>query len=116
MGAETLDESTFDEHIGKYLKEAYSNVKSFKATNCEIDGDKLIVEGVIGFNSGKEKPTKFEFSENGKGLLEGCNRGIAGNRRAFRLDCSIKDGSLITEGLSWRYRIDKALVKGKTNG
>ena len=47
-----LDESSLNKHIDEYLKEVYSNVKSYKTTGCELKEGKLIVEGKISFNSG----------------------------------------------------------------
>ena len=47
-----FDEESFDELGEGYLKKVYENVNSFKTSNVSFIKDKLILEGVIKFNSG----------------------------------------------------------------
>ena len=110
-----LDENSLNKHIDEYLKEVYSNVKSYETTDCELKEGKLIVEGKISFNSGKEKLTMFEFLPSyrkGKLFFEGYNKDFSEDK-AFTLNCSInKSKTLITESFGYKYKINKNLVKG----
>ena len=110
-----LDECSLNKHIDEYLKEVYSNVKSYKTTDCELKDGKLIVEGKISFKSGKEKLTMFEFLpayRKGKLFFEGYNKDFSEDK-AFTLNCSInKSKTLITESFGYKYKINKNLVKG----
>ena len=110
-----LDECSLNKHIDEYLKEVYSNVKSYETTGCELKEGKLIVEGKILFNSGKEKLTMFEFLpayRKGKLFFEGYNKDFS-EGKAFTLNCSInKSKTLITESFGYKYKINKNLVKG----
>ena len=110
-----LDEDSLNKHIDEYLKEVYSNVKSYETTDCSLKEGKLIVEGKISFNSGKEKLTMFEFLPSyceGKLFFEGYNKDFSEDK-AFTLNCSInKPKTLITESFGYKYKINENLVKG----
>lgn len=110
-----LDEDSLNKHINGYLKEVYSNVKSYETTDCELKEGKLIVEGKISFNSGKEKLTMFEFLPaycEGNLFFEGYNKDFSEDK-AFTLNCSInKAKTLITESFGYKYKINKNLVEG----
>ena len=110
-----LDECSLNKHIDEYLKEVYSNVKCFEATDCKLHEGKLIVEGKISFNSGKEKLTMFEFLPNyceGKLFFEGYNKDFSEDK-AFTLNCSINESkTLITESFGYKYKINENLVEG----
>ena len=110
-----LDECSLNKHIDEYLQEVYSNVKCFEATDCRLHEGKLIVEGKISFNSGKEKLTMFEFLPNyceGKLFFEGYNKDFSSDK-AFTLNCSINESkTLITESFGYKYAIGENLVEG----
>ena len=110
-----LDESSLNKHIDEYLKEVYSNVKSYETTGCELKEGKLIVEGKISFNSGKEKLTMFEFLPaycEGNLFFEGYNKDFSKDK-AFTLNCSINESkTLITESFGYKYKINENLVEG----
>ena len=112
---ENLDESSFNEHVTNYLKEVYSNVKCFEATGCAFKEGKLIVEGKISFNSGKEKLTVFEFlPAYGEGSLfcEGYNKDFSEDK-AFTLNYVVEsDHSLVTQSFGYKYKINEQLVEG----
>jgi hypothetical protein len=101
--AEDFDEKGFNESVNKYLTNTYENVKCFEATNCKIENKKLVVEGVISFNSGKTRKTTFEFEQvelaENKIVLNGTNQTLA---EAFVLTCGINEKTLITEGFTKR--------------
>ena len=110
-----LDECSLNKHIDEYLQEVYSNVKSYKTTDCEFKEGKLIVEGKISFKSGKEKLTMFEFLpayDKGKLFFEGYNKDFS-EGKAFTLNCSINESkTLITESFGYKYKINENLVEG----
>ena len=56
-----FDDETFDGLGEGYLKKVYENVQSYKTTDCSMKDDKIMLEGVITFNSGAKKKTSFIF-------------------------------------------------------
>ena len=109
---EDFDEESFDSHITEYLTEVYSNVKTFKTTSCSTDKGRLIVEGLLTFNSGKAKTTKFIFEGSRKGIC-GYNSDIS-DSKAFSLKTSVVENRLLTEGIKYKYSIGETLIKGDT--
>jgi hypothetical protein len=113
---EDFDDETFNKLTEGYLTEVYSNVKSFKATGCDLKDGKLVVEGNITFNSGKVKPTTFVYeakeAADKKVVLEGLNADFA-TEKAFVLSCNVdKANCLIVESLNYKYAINETLVEG----
>ena len=113
---EDFDDETFNKLTEGYLTEVYSNVKSFKATNCDLKDHKLIVEGTITFSSGKTKPTTFEYeakvTSDKQLVLEGLNADFA-SEKAFMLNCKVDtENRLIVESLNYKYTINDTLVEG----
>jgi len=112
---EDLNEEAFNTKISEFLTEVYSNVKSFTATECQLIEEKLVITGKIGFNSGNEKLTVFEFLPNyGDGHLffEGYNKDFSEDN-AFTLNYSINESKeLITESFGYKYKINETLVEG----
>lgn len=108
-----LDEETFDELGESYLKNVYNNVESFKTTKGYINEDKIKLEGMITFTSGKKVKTSFLFesshvSNRGKYKFLGENLQITNRKKAFILTGNIKDGKLISESLSYNYNAKDA--------
>ena len=113
---EDIDDETFNKLTESYLKDVYSNVKSFKATGCDLKDNKLVVEGTITFNSGKTKPTTFVYeakkAANKKVVLEGANADFT-SEKAFTLNCKVDtENCLIVESLNYKYSINNTLVEG----
>ncbi len=115
---EDLHEESLNKHISDYLTEVYANVKNFEATNCSFKGNTLVVEGIINFNSGKSRTTKFEFTESkdselGRVILEGYNKELAEDSH-FTLNCLLENSGkcLVTEGFGYKYTINNTLVEG----
>ena len=113
---EDFDDETFNKLTENYLTNVYSNVKSFKTTQCDLKNGKLVVEGIITFNSGKTKPTIFEYeakvSADKQVILEGLNADFA-NEKAFILNCKIDTANrLVVESLSYKYTVNDTLVEG----
>lgn len=109
---EDLNEEAFNKHVTAYLTEVYSNVKDFVATECNLESNKLIIEGLITFNSGRTKVTTFVFEDiNNK--LAGTNKELAENA-SFVLNYKLENKTLITESLQYSYTINNTLVEGLT--
>ena len=58
---EDIDRQSIEESIGKCFKENFDKIKFFKLGSIFPKKDSFIVEGVIGFNSGLKKNTRFNF-------------------------------------------------------
>lgn len=106
---EDFDSDSFDELGEAYLKAVYENVSSYKTTDVSSQGNTLVVEGLIKFNSGKMKPTKFVFeaktaTKNNKLRFIGENKNITRGRKAFTLiGTSNENKSFITERFNYNY-------------
>ena len=61
VSVDDFSEEEFDEIGERYFKEAYKNVKGYKTTNVFQNGNRLKVEGIVTFTSGKSKKTNFVF-------------------------------------------------------
>ena len=113
----SLSDETFNTLVNKYLEATYNNVETYTTTSCDLDENKLIVEGVIKFKSGKEKPTKFvlesKVGKNNKFRFVGMNETFSKSKRTFNLVCSNDNGNLMCESLSYGYTTKDKEVKGK---
>ena len=104
-----IDETSFDELGESYLKKVYENVNSFKTVSGTLDKDnKLVLEGVIEFKSGKKAKTTFlfeakEVTRKGKIKFIGENVNLSKNKRAFTLTGSTKNKNLICEQFNYNY-------------
>ena len=112
-----FDEDSFDELGESYLKKVYENVDSFKCINISDNENKLFIEGLITFNSGNQKKTKFVFenqgvSADGKTIFEGFNKEIARGNKSFTLNGVVSGNKIVCESLQYRYNQDKNKVSG----
>lgn len=103
-----FDEEEFDELGESYLKEVYDNVKSFKTTRGIMDKDRIKLEGIIEFNSGKRAKTSFVFEKymttpRGKFKLLGENLQLTSRKNAFILTGNINGRKLCMESLTYKY-------------
>ena len=103
-----FNEEEFDELGESYLKEVYDNVKSFKTTRGVMDKDRIKLEGIIEFNSGKKAKTSFVFEKymttpRGKFKLLGENLQLTSRKNAFILTGSIQERKLCMEALTYKY-------------
>jgi len=119
IAVESFDERVFDRLVTRYLKETYSNVDSYRTSKAGVSDaeGKVVMEGVIAFKSGKEKPTKFvfeakEMTKAGLLKLVGVNETFS-SKRAFTLTGSVNEGKLLSESLSYRYEAEGKKVRGK---
>ena len=104
-----FDEESFDDLGESYLRRVYENVNGYKTTKIASRNGKLIVEGIIKFNSGKSKKTSFIFesfktTKSGKVKFIGENAQITRGRKAFTLTGNVKGKKFITESLNYNYR------------
>ena len=104
-----FDEGAFNELGESYLTKVYDNVKGFKTTSVSERNNKLVVEGIINFNSGKQKTTSFIFeakdaTRSGKVRFKGLNEQISRGKKSFTLTGNIKNKKFISESLNYNYR------------
>ena len=109
-----FDEETFDELGESFLKNTYENVESYKTESIkEQDENKLVVEGLITFNSGKVKKTSFIFeakdiTKSGKVRFIGENCQLSRGKKSFTVAGKIQEGKFISESLNYNYRAKDA--------
>ena len=114
-----IDEEGMDELGEAYLKQVYENVNSFKTSKATLRKDKMIIEGVIAFNSGKKAKTQFlfeakEMTKKGKLKFLGENKNLSKNKKAFTLTGSMSGSKLMVESLNYNYSgIDSKTGKAK---
>lgn len=112
-----FDEETFDEIGESYLKKVYENVNSYKTKNVSCKGNKLFVEGLITFNSGKKRNTTFIFesktaTKSGAVKFLGKNKELSGAKKAFSLKGRVNNGKLMTESLTYSYKSNNKSIRG----
>lgn len=112
-----LDDESTQEVVENYLKEVYDNVKSFNLTDASLTDDHMLIEGMINFNSGKQTKTGFIFTpdraENNKIRLRGMNEHFSKDPKAFSLVGCVEGKKFIAESLSYNYKLDEQLIKGR---
>lgn len=116
---EKLDESKFDRLAKKYLNEVYDNIESYSTQRGTIDNEsnKIIIEGKVTFKSGKVKDTKFvfearEITKKGKIKLVGINETFT-KKKAFTLVASVEGNNMLSESLTYSYKIEDKKVYGQ---
>lgn len=107
-----FDEESFDDLSEQYLKEVYDNVKAYKTTKASTDGNKIKLEGVITFNSGKKGKSTYIFEaqdklKNGKLRFVGMNEALSKNSRAFSILGNNVNKKFISESLTYNYNVKK---------
>ncbi len=113
-----FDEESFDELGESYLKKVYENIDSFKTSNVSFIKDRLVVEGVIKFNSGKSKKTNFIFesreaTKSGKVRFIGENKEIARGRKSFTVTGKVDNKKFMSESLNYNYGVKGANGKAQ---
>lgn len=114
----SFDENELSELGESYLKKVYENVDSFKVSSIKSEDKKLLVEGVITFNSGKKSNTKFVFEDirrkkNGCIKFIGENLQISKNKSAFAFTVSLDGNKGIFESFNYNY-LGKDSKSGKS--
>lgn len=115
---EEIDEESADNLGESYLKRVYENVDSFKTTNSYIRENKIILEGVISFTSGKKSKTGFileskSADRTGKVSFTGYNKHFTDNKNAYLFEGKIKDKRLVLEKMSYRYSLNENMIRGR---
>ena len=102
---DNFDEESFDEKMDKRLKECFDNVKGYKSTAITDRDGNFIIEGIISFDSGKEKKTSFILEQKAR---KGCkvkflgeNKEIDNGKKSFVLKGKVCDNRFFTEALSY---------------
>ena len=116
----SFDNSAFDALVEGFLSKTYSNVKSYKTVSGSVGMGKMVVEGVISFNSGKHEATKFEFFPDcrmpgGKSRMRGVNETFSG-KRAFGLAGRVTEGAFVPDSLSYDFQSGETRVRGRCSG
>ena len=109
LDLDEVDEDSFNELGESYFHKVYDNVQGFNLTGGSVDGDKILLEGIITFNSGKQARTRFlfegyAFSKKGKLKFIGENAQISNRKNAFALHGRVEGKKLITESFTYNYR------------
>lgn len=117
LDIDEFSEDEFDELGEAYLKRVYENVDAYKTTKGSIDGNKIMLEGVISFKSGKKAKTNFVFesahkTKSGKLKLLGENKQLA-NNKAFVLTGHKEGKKLFIESFNYKYVIKDVDGKSK---
>ncbi len=112
-----LDDEATGEVVESYLKSVYDNVNSFELKEASITDDHMLIEGLIKFNSGKEVNTGFLFTpdrvENNRVRLYGMNEHFSNEPRSFALVGCVENKKFIPESLSYNYKLNEQLIKGR---
>lgn len=103
-----FEEETFNELGESFLKRVYENVNSFKTSSVAYKKGQLVVEGLIKFNSGKEKSTSFIFekfknTKRNKVVVTGLNETFSKSKSAFMLKGDLKNKRFVSESLIYNY-------------
>jgi len=117
---ENVDEDALDGLGESYFKQVYDNVKSYMTESIHEKGDKLIVEGIITFESGNQRRTQFVLEGNqldseGKCTILAENLQITPGKNAFTISGNLTNGNFIAESLSYNYKAGSTRVKGTIN-
>lgn len=113
-----FDEDSTDELGESFFKRAYSNVKSFKTVGVNMNKGKVVVEGIVTFNSGNKKSTKFtmtpnKVSKSGKYSFIAENAQLCkGNKRPIRIAGSVVGKKFVAESLRYNYSVGNKTVRG----
>lgn len=110
LDIDEFDEEAFDEMGESYMRKVYGNVKDYTTTHINENAGSVIIEGLITFESGKQKDTKFVFenasiSKRGKLVFEGYNKTFTKANKAFMIRGSLVDKKYIPESLIYNYKV-----------
>ena len=103
-----FEEKDFDSLGEGFLKRVYENVRSFKTTSGKVNGNEIMLEGLITFKSGKQAKTNFVFeaykaTKTGKLKFIGENKQFAKGKKSFTLSGKADGKKLVCEALTYNY-------------
>lgn len=101
--ADDIDEDAIEDAVEECLIESFSNVKFFKCSNLTTRKNRIIVEGIVGFKSGKKKNTSFVFRPSLKTesviKFRGYNKDLRESAKSINLICKKTGKKVIAESL-----------------
>ena len=122
---EEICEEDFDTLVNRYVNSTYENVKDYKTVKGFVTEDnKIVLEGIINYKSGKSRKTKFilEYknkTKKNKYRFIGINETFTKEKKPFIFLGNIVDNKLYCESLTYKYNInslqESKLLKGKVS-
>lgn len=98
-----IDRESAEDAIEESLKESFGNVKFFRCSNIVPRNNRFIVEGVIGFNSGRKRNTNFVFKPRkiteSKVIFKGYSKELKESVKSMSLVCRNRGKKCIAESL-----------------
>lgn len=99
----SIDRESAEDAIEDSLKESFGNVKFFRCSNIIPRSNRFIVEGVIGFNSGRKRNTNFVFKPRkiteSKVIFKGYSKELRESVKSMSLVCRNRGKRCIAESL-----------------
>lgn len=99
----SIDRESAEDAIEESLKESFGNVKFFRCSNIVPRNNRFIVQGVIGFNSGRKRNTNFVFKPRkiteSKVIFKGYSKELKESVKSMSLVCRNRDKKCIAESL-----------------
>lgn len=112
-----VDDKRINTICENYLKRVYENVNAFKTTAVSSNDRKLIIEGIIRFDSGSTKKTGFIFEahdidRNNRVRFVGYNKHFTESKDAFSMVGVVDNKKLFVESLKYNYKVNNTPVRG----
>lgn len=99
----SVDRESTEDAIEESLKESFGNVKFFRCSSIVPRNNRFIVEGVIGFNSGRKRNTNFVFKPRkiteSTVIFKGYSKELKESVKSISLVCRNKGKKCIAESL-----------------
>lgn len=99
----SIDRESAEDAIEESLKESFGNVKFFRCSNIVPRNNRFIVEGVIGFNSGRKRNTNFVFKPRkiteSTVIFKGYSKELKESVKSISLVCRNRGKKCIAESL-----------------
>ena len=99
----SIDRESAEDAIEESLKESFGNIKFFRCSNIVPRNNRFIVEGVIGFNSGRKRNTIFVFKPRkiteSKVIFKGYSKELKESVKSMSLVCRNRGKKCIAESL-----------------
>lgn len=99
----SIDRESAEDAIEESLKESFGNIKFFRCSNIVPRNNRFIVEGVIGFNSGRKRNTNFVFKPRkiteSKVIFKGYSKELKESVKSMSLVCRNRGKKCIAESL-----------------
>lgn len=99
----SIDRESAEDAIEESLKESFGNVKFFRCSSIVPRNNRFIVEGVIGFNSGRKRNTNFVFKPRkiteSTVIFKGYSKELKESVKSISLVCRNRGKKCIVESL-----------------